>query len=1523
MKKCMQKGKRLLALLLIAAIMAGTLFSSVLWTLTVSAADAHTPATLKAGTHSFLTCKQNGEMIFTGAWGENASEGFVDSNEAGATVTFAFEGKKAELYSNRNDWSGVMDVSLDGGEAVEVDLYSAANMPGALAYTVEAAESGVHQVKITVKENKPGRPNGAGYVGFLRVVVEAAQLPGVTTLKDGTYRFLDYYPDQGMLFDGWRAKTSDGFVDSNTVGASITFAFEGTRARIFGDRNNWVGVMGVSVDGGETVEVDCYHDTMIYDKLYYEIQCENEGVHTVVLSVLQDKPGRVPEAGYLSLTRLIIGETRNDLTVLGSGLHLVSSYFENGILFDDGWNANTKEAFVDSNTVGSKATFRFSGSKAALYGNCHSWVGKMAIQLDSEEPVVVDGYLPAGKEKMNTLLWQTENAGEGEHTVTVTVLQNDAGRPAEGGYAVMTVIRVGETGVLTRGDYNFVELAENGEVLATNTWSKPEHGKWYEAGTRNNVFELRFEGRYAAVYGNRNVDSGKIEVCVDDGDPVTVDLYQSYSAENALYYETSLLDSGVHTLTVKVLGEKNVDAAGTLVQPQRIVIMDTPVTLRVEHRDENGAEIADAELYPSIPGKPYRIERMYLPEYEYVSVSAPEQGVYPEHDLTVVYTYRHTGVRTAADYYLDAETGSDENDGRSAQTAWKTLERVNEFCFMPGDRLLIKSGTCYKGMLYPHGSGSAEAPFVIDSYGGDILPVIDGGGETPVAVYLMNSEYVEINHLEVTNWNDTPGHYAGIMVDAWNTGRAMQHVYIRNCYVHDINGRRDWCTCDWMKKTGGIVVTSSSVRWLDQRTDPSAAKADQPTVFHDVRIENNKTYMVGSVGVQVGNSEVNRWCHRTTPTDAKWVPFEDVVIRGNYIHGGFNAANDNKCSDMAALMFSCKNVVCEKNFVTDWIGSGLETWNSENVLFQFNEVQRIDQRRGGTDSCAFDSDARTINVTIQYNYIHDNGVGILFCGAEYAIDNVARYNLMINNGEQFSGWVEVGEYAHVYNNTVINTKDHESWFINTFARTDKFLFENNIFYATGASSMRGFWLRNGAGSVNTFRNNVYAGDRSEAAAGDTNPIFIVPQFVQLKVDDLQTAAGAPCITTPEVVARFRLVEDSELNQLGIAITDNGGRDLFGTPIPESGISLGAIQLSRVQTPELLEGSLTLKPQALTYGERLGTITITGTMQCGGETVSGSFIWADSAICPDAGNYEAEWIFLPEDGTRYQSVHGTVQIPVAKAAVSGTPGYQPVTGNGKTLRDAELTAEGRFSAPGAVYWIDESGVLLPDSTPVEKNVYYRWVFLPNDSGNYEALYGSIQLWKEEGKPGKPEYVPGGNRKSENKLPFSDVSKNAYYYDAVQWAVEQEITTGMDSTHFAPDGICTRAQAVTFLWRAAGSPRPKAEPMIFSDVQRGSFCYDAVLWATQNGIVKGVSATEFAPDASCTRAQIVTMLFRANGSPAVSTRAAFADVDQMAFYARPVAWAVAEGITTGAAQDLFDPNGFCTRAQIVTFLYRSMH
>ena len=258
--------------------------------------------------------------------------------------------------------------------------------------------------------------------------------------------------------------------------------------------------------------------------------------------------------------------------------------------------------------------------------------------------------------------------------------------------------------------------------------------------------------------------------------------------------------------------------------------------------------------------------------------------------------------------------------------------------------------------------------------------------------------------------------------------------------------------------------------------------------------------------------------------------------------------------------------------------------------------------------------------------------------------------------------------------------------------------------------------------------------------------------------------------------------------------------------------------------------------------------------------------------------------------------------------SSSPSYS-VTTPGKT-ENGTVTVSPRSAEKGDSVTITvkpDSGYQLDDLTVTDKNGKELKL---TDKGNGKYTFTM---------PASKVEVNATFVKEVETSPFSDVSTSAYYYEAVKWAQEKGITGGIGNGLFGPNQPCTRAQIVTFLWRAAGSPEPKAMSS-FADVSTDAYYAKAVAWAVENGITTGTGDGKFSPDATCTRAQSVTFLFRAIGK-LVDSKAEFSDVLTDSYYANAVAWAVENGVTNGIGDGLFGPDNSCTRAQIVTFLFRA--
>lgn len=270
---------------------------------------------------------------------------------------------------------------------------------------------------------------------------------------------------------------------------------------------------------------------------------------------------------------------------------------------------------------------------------------------------------------------------------------------------------------------------------------------------------------------------------------------------------------------------------------------------------------------------------------------------------------------------------------------------------------------------------------------------------------------------------------------------------------------------------------------------------------------------------------------------------------------------------------------------------------------------------------------------------------------------------------------------------------------------------------------------------------------------------------------------------------------------------------------------------------------------------------------------------------------------------------TATFTITKATPAGTPSFTKIETSGKTLADTKLTV-GTIRPAGTIAWD------LPLTTVLKDGKEYAWTFTPTDTHNYTTLTGKLIPYVDDGT----DYIPGVIDGNSGSFNFHDVSRFDYFYDAVKWAAENGIASGTGRYTFSPDAVCTRAQTVTFLWRAAGSPMPRYRTCAFTDVDSRDYYYNAVLWAVEQGITTGLTATTFGPDVTVSRGQVATFLYRAASASKPNTFNPFTDVKTTAYNYDAILWAYDNRITTGTSDTTFSPDASCTRAQIVTFLYR---
>lgn len=419
-------------------------------------------------------------------------------------------------------------------------------------------------------------------------------------------------------------------------------------------------------------------------------------------------------------------------------------------------------------------------------------------------------------------------------------------------------------------------------------------------------------------------------------------------------------------------------------------------------------------------------------------------------------------------------------------------------------------------------------------------------------------------------------------------------------------------------------------------------------------------------------------------------------------------------------------------------------------------------------------------------------------------------------------------------------------------------------------------------------------------AGETETGFSIKLTAVEGGDDI--FAVAPAVVEGENKITFRLK-----NEVGAAT-------FTVTVTPVSGNYNGGSYALTISTHDRTDvsGSISFPDGSAVYtgtGIKYENATISGysgTLRYGYTPNASTGASLDASGLPlTVGTYTVAVTFNSDASFGYK----TATFTITKATPTGTPGYTKLETNGKTLADAKLTV-GTIRPAGTIAWD------LPLTTVLEDGKAYAWTFTPNDTHNYTILTGTLVPYVDDGM----DYIPGvigGNTGSFN---FHDVSRLDYFYDAVKWAAENGIASGTGRYTFSPNAVCTRAQTVTFLWRAAGSPLPRYRVCPFTDVQPSDYYYNAVLWAVEQGITTGLNATTFGPDVTVTRGQVATFLYRAASAAKPSTFNPFTDVKTTAYNYNAILWAYDNRITTGTSDTTFSPDAYCTRAQIVTFLYR---
>jgi hypothetical protein len=462
-------------------------------------------------------------------------------------------------------------------------------------------------------------------------------------------------------------------------------------------------------------------------------------------------------------------------------------------------------------------------------------------------------------------------------------------------------------------------------------------------------------------------------------------------------------------------------------------------------------------------------------------------------------------------FYVDSWEGDDNSDGKSPETAWKTLEPVNNSTFSPGSRILLKAGSVWTGQLKPGGEGKKDAPIIIDKYGEGPLPLIDGKGLTGEGVVrLYNQSFWEIRNLEITNPSPTQGDRRGVEIKAANYG-TVEHIYLENLHIHHINGIPGNSLT--AKLTAGIYIGTVD----DQLV---------PTRFHDVKVSGCHIHHVENIGI-VNNNEVS---HADYPGTEDWNRrrFTKLRIDNNIIHHISKNAIIVRLADEGIVEH---NLCYETALQTT--GNTIFSRSARGTVFQFNEG--FLNRSPDYDGSLYDADLHSPEVIFQYSYSHDNAHGLFWmCTTKKDHDVIVRYNISRNDKGNIFCINYPNTSTFIYNNTVFIPEHLSPLIISERREADKsYVFVNNLIY--NLSPTAGYLWFN---ADRTFSNNLFYGFHPANEPDDPKKITEDPLL-------LDPGSGGMGLGT---VTGYKLKAGSPATGTGIVVPDNGGKDYFGNEV---------------------------------------------------------------------------------------------------------------------------------------------------------------------------------------------------------------------------------------------------------------------------------------------------------------------------------------------------------------------------------------
>lgn len=501
---------------------------------------------------------------------------------------------------------------------------------------------------------------------------------------------------------------------------------------------------------------------------------------------------------------------------------------------------------------------------------------------------------------------------------------------------------------------------------------------------------------------------------------------------------------------------------------------------------------------------------------------------------------------SAATYHVDSRDGDDAHDGRGPDRAWRSLAKVNATTFAPGDRILLRAGSAWEGVaLHPLGSGTPDAPIVLDRFGEGAKPALHGRGRVPWVLGLVNQECWEIGQLEITNFTDgAPQRHRGVELRAKDFGR-VRHIHLKNLTVHDVNAVADYTNDgDTVAKSFGGIVTIIE-------------GAAQQTAWDDLLIEGCEIRDVGPMGLVMLSS----WMAGHRENDpAAWFPSRGVVIRGNTFE---------RIARNGLLVRGCAAPLIEQNFFRECgrLGSGnaMFVFHCDDALVQFNESCFTKYNPGDSDAAGFDSDYNCRRSVFQFNYSHDNDYGfILICSQGgrangFNDGTIVRYNISENDGGNLIRISGTVTNALIYNNTLYAKPGmanpraagdpprivyHKTW----GGWSDGISFFNNLIVNACPEVV----YEPGESKGNRYDHNLFFGLHPKSEPADAHKLTNDPHLIRPGRAGLGRAAAATA---------YALRSDSSAIGAGVALPQHAPHDFAGRPVLAANgrVTLGAME----------------------------------------------------------------------------------------------------------------------------------------------------------------------------------------------------------------------------------------------------------------------------------------------------------------------------------------------------------------------------